>query len=401
MSFEEKLAEIGKYDSRRLEGAWAMPSRETDVKIALSNAVDCELTVTARLTRKPHVTSEPQTFTLAPHETRVLDLRRDFPGGNQSINSEAIALSLEHNGTKESLLARAFISDSARGYSNLAQFSNPLTGKTEKYHGAGLHLETIDGERLKPVVVVRNTATTDANLTGRVPYTRADGTTETIVLPETRLRPNEIGLLDMREVVRRSEREQIKTAGLEIEYDTAPGSVIIAVHSESASRNQVFRVPMWDPLGQRTATGGYPWQIEGTSTTKAYLKNITDRPQKYVAFFNWENGGMYMIGEKTLEAHQTIEIDVKDLRDRQVPDFKERTIPLSLSRGQIQWALNQEDEAAANGDTLTMLAVLGRSEQIDLAKGISSNYACQNCCLGNYRGSEISPIRRKSKLAEQ
>lgn len=166
LSFEEKLAEIGKYDSRRLEGVWAMPSRETDVKIALSNTVDCELTVTARLTRKPHVTSEPQTFTLAPHETRVLDLRRDFPGGNQSVNSEAVALSLEHSGTKESLLARAFISDASRGYSNLAQFSNPFAGKTEKYHGAGLHLETVDGERLKPVVVVRNTADTDANLTG-------------------------------------------------------------------------------------------------------------------------------------------------------------------------------------------------------------------------------------------
>lgn len=34
LTFEEKLAELGKFDSRRLEAVWAMPSRNADVEFA-------------------------------------------------------------------------------------------------------------------------------------------------------------------------------------------------------------------------------------------------------------------------------------------------------------------------------------------------------------------------------
>src|SRR6185503_14619580 len=137
LSFEEKLAELGKFDSRRLEGVWAMPSRNTVVKFALTNTTTAALSVTARLTRSPDITSDAQNVELRPHETRLLDLRRDFATGEHFTRSEALALSLEHAGTKEALLARAFISDAEQGYSNLAQFSNPTVGKSKALHGAG------------------------------------------------------------------------------------------------------------------------------------------------------------------------------------------------------------------------------------------------------------------------
>src|SRR6185503_16436205 len=74
LSFEEKLAELGKFDSRRLEGVWAMPSRNTVVKFALTNTTTAALSVTARLTRSPDITSDAQSVELRPHETRLLDL---------------------------------------------------------------------------------------------------------------------------------------------------------------------------------------------------------------------------------------------------------------------------------------------------------------------------------------
>ena len=392
LSFEEKLAELGKFDSRRLEAVWAMPSRDTDVKIALSNTTNIPLSITARLTRSPHITSDAQTFDLQPRETRLLDLQRDFGAGDDNARSEAIALSLEHAGAKEALLARAFISDAERGYSNLAQFSNPTIGKSQALHGAGLRLGTVAGERLIPVVVVRNTSSQTATLTGRVPYTRTDGTIGMVVLPATHLKRNDVGLLDMRQVARRSETEAIQVAGLEIEYDTPAGSVLVAAHSESLDGNQVFRVPMWDVLAQRSPTGGYPWRIEETSTTKAYIKNVTDREQDYVAFLLYENGSRYMLGIKTIVAHQTIEIDVKALRDNQVPDEQGVTIPLYVSSGQLQWTLRRRDDPARRDDELDRLALVGRSEQIDVIHGISSNYACQNCCAGTFLSGRIDPV---------
>lgn len=391
LSFEEKLAELGKFDSRRLEAVWAMPSRETEVEFAISNTSAAPVSVTARLTRTPHHTGEAQTFDLQPHQTRLLNLRQDFAAGEHAARSEAIALSLEHAGAKEALIARAFISERDRGYSNLAQFSNPTLGKSKALHGAGLRLGTIGGEGLVPVVAVRNTSNQTATLTARVPYTRTDGTDGVVILPRTRLKGNTVGLLDMSLVERESHAESIQVAGLEIDYDTPAGSLVVAAHTESQSGNQVFRLPLWDVLAQRSPTGGYPWRLEATSTTKAYIKNVTGRKQDYVAFLLYENGSRYMIGIKTVQPHQTIELDVRALRDNQVPDETGVTIPLNVSSGQLQWTLRRRNEPARNADELDRLALVGRSEQIDVIHGISSNYACQNCCGGTFLNGSIEP----------
>jgi hypothetical protein len=183
-------------------------------------------------------------------------------------------------------------------------------------------------------------------------------------------------------------QENIKVAGIEVTYDTPNGSVIVATHSVSPNRNQVYRVPMWDPLQQKSPTGGYPWRIEPTSTTKVYIKNITDQEEDYVAFLLWQNGGEYMIGLKAIKPHQSIEIDVKKLRDDQTTDERGRIIPLNINFGQLQWTLRRKD-TLPDDDAKGNLALIGRSEQIDFVKNTSSNYACQNCCSGDFHNGYI------------
>jgi hypothetical protein len=208
-----------------------------------------------------------------------------------------------------------------------------------------------------------------------------------------------MGLIDTRNIVTRVQQEQIIVASLEVEYDGSPGSVIVASHSVSTDGNQVFRVPMWDPLGQRSPTGGYPWRIEGTSVTETYIKNITDLEEQYVAFLLWENGGQYMIGLKTIAPHETIHIDVKQLRDEQIPDERGRTIPLNISSGQLQWTLYRKDDLP-DDDVRANLALIGRSEQVDIANGIANNYSCQNCCPGNHVGGFIFPASAEIEFGE-
>ena len=132
LSYEEKLAEVENFDSRRYEGVWWMPSRRAEVQIVLSNSSDATLSVTARLTKSPHQSGEAQVVELAGHETRVLDLRQHFVDGEHFANSEVLALSLEHTGAKSALLARAMIKEAGAGYSNVVQFSNPRGGKSER-----------------------------------------------------------------------------------------------------------------------------------------------------------------------------------------------------------------------------------------------------------------------------
>jgi hypothetical protein len=257
------------------------------------------------------------------------------------------------------------------------------------------------GERLTPVIVAKNVGTGPAVVTARVPYTRIDGTTGTVNLPSTNLQAGELKTLDVRQIVQRARQEQINIAGLEITYNTAPGSVIVNAHSQSTDGNQVFRVPMWDPFGQKSPTGGYPWRIESTSTTKTYIKNITDREQYYVAYLNWENGEKYMIGMRAIAPHQTIEIDVKKLRDEQTPDENGQIIPLGATKGQLKWSIKQTGSPPAGEETRQSLALIGRTEQIDLENGTSSNYACQNWCESSYVASYLTPGNTEVEVGAQ
>lgn len=368
-----------------------MPSNEAKVQIVLTNTTDAPLSVTGTLAKKPHYIGNPQTFQLAAHETKILDLRQDFDDGNQFANSEIVALSFAHSAVKDALLARVMIKETSRGYSNVVQFSNPAGGKSSEYQGVGFQIEDVaGGEQMTPVIVARNVGNTNAVVTAKVPYTRIDGTRGSITLPQERLSSGEMRLLKIQDITQRVRQEQIKVASLEVAYDTVPGSVVVAAHTVSDNHNQVFRVPMWDPLGQRSPTGGYPWRIEGTSVTETYIKNITDTEEDFVAFLVWENGGMYMIGMKPIAGHETIHIDVKKLRDEQIPDERGRTIPLSVSSGQLQWTLRRADNLP-DADVRANLALIGRSEQVDTTKGIVNNYSCQNCCTGNFVDGRIEP----------
>lgn len=388
LSFEERLGELGKFDSRHFESIWWMPRNQAQVTIILSNTSDQMLSVNAKLSKKPHQTGEPQTFTLLPHQTRVLDLRNDFTDGNQFANSEVVGLSLEHTGGKSALKAHGQIKDAPNGYSNILEFKNPNSGKSQELHGTGLHLGTIGNENLEPIVAVKNVGSERANITAKVPYTRTDGTTGIVNLNSINLQAGEMRLLNMNAVIQRSRREQIKIAGLEIEYDTEAGSVLVNTQSVSENRNQMFRVPMADPLAQVSSTGGYPWRIEETSTTVSYIKNMTDLEQEYIASVNWENGGKYTIGLKKIAPHKTIEIDVKKLRDEQTPDFRGNTIPLNMTSGQIKWTLRQKYQT--DNPKNDEFALIGRSEQIDATNKTSSSYACQNCCSGGDIGGFIT-----------
>lgn len=93
------------------------------------------------------------------------------------------------------------------------------------------------------------------------------------------------------------------------------------------------------------------------------------------------DGGFYVLGIKSIEPRQTVAMDVRALRDGQAPDVYGNTIPLDAKRGQIAWSVRGPEG----------LAVIGRSEQADVVKGVSSNYSCQFCCAISFDHAGASP----------
>jgi hypothetical protein len=377
LSFDEKLVEFQGAASTQLESVWWLPSPRATVSLILSNTSDLELTAQAVVnvgTRDP----EAVDVFLSPHETRIINAQREHPNSKDDVGSASI----HYSGAKGALIARALVADKHLGYSLSAQFYSPQGGKSSGYQGVGLRLGAAKGEDLNPIVVARNVGDVPADLSGRLPYTARDGSSGVVSLPTMRLAPGEAANIEIEHVVKQTVRSRdISTASLEFAYSTAPGSVMMSAISVSHDRNQVFRVPMWDVPAQRNGTGGYPWFIDGSSSTFVYIKNVTDQNQNYTFSLTYE-GGVYATGVKTVKASQTVAFDLREMRDSQIPDQKNRTIPLDATRGKITWSVRGPNP----------LALLGRSEQVDLAKGISSSYACFMCCPNTFRRSWIEPL---------
>src|SRR5262249_6037135 len=228
-------------------------------------------------------TPHPQAVdvTLAPHETRVIPVDRQKEGA-EKFRDDVGSASIHHTEANGALIARALVEEQNSGYSFSAQFSYPQGGKSSAYQGAGCRLSTSTGVELTPVVVARNVGEEPTELTGRLPYTMTDGTVGVVQLPKARLNPGEAASIDVERAIRKEIRsKKITAASIEFDYTTAPGSVVMAAESVSNDGNQVFRVPMWDVPAQRNGTGGYPWFIKGSSSTYVYIKNVTDKEQKY------------------------------------------------------------------------------------------------------------------------
>src|ERR1700716_3235489 len=70
-----------------------------------------------------------------------------------------------------------------------------------------------------------------------------------------------------------------------------------------------------------------------------------------------------------MDAGQTVEIDLKKLRDDQVPDVLGNVIPLTVSGGQLDWS-----GRAGKGE------FIGRLAEYDPVAGVASSFSCVGAC---------------------
>ncbi|MDX6499709.1 MAG: hypothetical protein QOG23_2969 [Blastocatellia bacterium] len=381
LSFDEKLVETQTFKSTHLEGLWWLPSEKGQILLALSNNSDASITATVSAEGRMPNRSGTQTLNLGANETRVIDLQTDVIQHANGAMAKYGGISVTYAGAPGALYARAMAQDRAVGYSLSVQFSDPAATKSSQLQGVGLRLGFAGGEALNPVAVIRNVGTGNSTITGRVSYDDEAGATNVIPISELHLASGEIANVDLGKLLRRHVSNQTNAIGsLELEYSSANGTVIASALSASGSGNQVFRVPMWDIYALRSSTGGYPWSINGNSATFVYIKNSSNHQQHYFMNVHYD-GGDYRVGRKTIEAGESVIFDLRKLRDEQVPDIHGDKIPLSVSSGQIHWTKTGIEDGV----------LIGRSEQVDSTLGISSNYACANCCDDSATSGRIEP----------
>jgi len=360
--FDEQMLEPGmKFPSPRLEAVYAVPFEDSQVSVIMTNTAAQPVNVDGDAIFAGANGRHPVKGNLGPYETKIVDLPRGLVK-----KASAGAVSLSHNGAAGALLAMIHLQDADRGYSEAVSFTNP-SGKTTERHGAGLRLGSVNNDLLRPVIAVRNLGDSATTVTATVPYSKQNGDTGTIALPQISLAPGEIKLLNTSNPQLR--RNDFATAGLEIKYTGAPGSLIATATSVSQSGNHVFALPMKDPQGGLSSTGGYPWFISESSSTVVFIKNVTNAPREFMLDIAYP-GGHWGSNVRTITPGQTFMLDVRKVRDSQERGAEGDVMPLDVTSGHVSWSYRGNQNKV----------LIGRAQMVDFSNGLASTYECQCIC---------------------
>ncbi len=381
--FEEQFVNpASRYPSAKLEGVWWKPSLQTATSLIISNTTNSIVTTTIVVDGTFPQQQQPASILLDPYETKVLDLIQDVVGWQSAgyVLRDG-GITVEHNGTAGAVMAKLLVSDQQSGYSSVVQFSDPTRAASSKMHAGGLRVGSVDGDPLEPVVVARNLGSSVTTVSGRLLYTDANGDVRTINIPNRAILPGKVRSIQLRPILLLAGLPaSVEFVGVELEYTTAPGSVLLGAISPSRSGKHSYPVPLMDPERMPSSAGGFPWKVDGDYNTIVYIKNETDTLKKITADLLYLEG-TYGLGVTEVKPGQTIAIDFKKLRNEQTPDVNGNVIPLNLETGQIAWSVK-------GGGNRTMS---GRSEQVNETLGIASTYACYNCCPNSVHDGWITP----------
>ena len=113
-------------------------------------------------------------------------------------------------------------------------------------------------------------------------------------------------------------------------------------------------------------SGANPWHLDPDTESILFLTNESGQPARIGAQVA-ADGVTYYLTSLRLNPHETRVIDLRKLRDAQVPDFKKNLIPASATDGSVSW--NRIDN----------VAVMGRLMVINRQQGMASNYDCSSC----------------------
>ena len=152
------------------------------------------------------------------------------------------------------------------------------------------------------------------------------------------------------------------------------------------SGSNVLDVPIKDPTSEMGFKGGsYPWDIEGDNRAVLHIKNVDvpgDGQKRQAMAKLYFDGGEYNLPLQEMDAGQTVEVDIKKLRDDQVKDVLGNVIPLTVTGGQLDWNVR-----ANKGQ------FIGRLIEYNPVTGVAASFSCVGDCPCNstFRNGSINP----------
>jgi hypothetical protein len=165
-----------------------------------------------------------------------------------------------------------------------------------------------------------------------------------------------------------------------IQYSGAPASLQAQVTSVESNSNLIIDSHVQNEGNGWAGSGANPWHLDEDTESILFLTNESAQTAR-MGFSVTANNTHYYLTELQLGPHETRAIDLRKLRDAQLPDLKGNKIPATATDGSVIW------------QRLDKVPVMGRLMVINRRQGMASNYDCCICaCPADYYGdNEINP----------
>lgn len=313
--------------SKSMSGILWLPQDSAEGFLAVTNVGKNKTTVQVL------IGSKPKTVTLYSRETRLVKLSDE--SGQHGPGASLVKL--QSDGMPGDVVTTGFVLDLKRGYSSA--FTLFDAGLARSSHLAGAHLRIgkpeqsegfPEGTQFRSPLLLANVGTGSVMAHVSVDYTVQIGqdqnggndakknSTKTvqkhavIKVKDLTIAPGDVQRIELSDAL--VGLGQIVEAGVDVDYDTPPGTLIGHLVSVDQSGDYSFEVPVKDPAGMMEMTDGiYPWSLEDGNNTVLHLKNTTDQPMNGQLLFDYYDNGIlkqYNYPEIILEPYQTVAIDI-------------------------------------------------------------------------------------------
>jgi hypothetical protein len=158
-----------------------------------------------------------------------------------------------------------------------------------------------------------------------------------------------------------------------------PGAVVAEVSSVDTSRGLVVDAPVQNEGNGWAGSGANPWHLDAQTESILFLTNESNQPAR-IGFSITANGVYYYLTQLKLNPHETRAINIRQLRDAQLADFKKNLIPAAATDGSVSWV------------RIDNVPVMGRLMVIERHNGLAASYDCCTCpCPNSYISIGVTP----------
>jgi hypothetical protein len=161
--------------------------------------------------------------------------------------------------------------------------------------------------------------------------------------------------------------------GLEVRQRSRGDGLVADLLMVDESGSEVFQAGLKDTESDAHPGFDYPWRIDGSTNTVITFVNPSQRETVTYSLFLFFDGQVYTYDGSRLKPGEVKHVDIKELREKQIPDQFGAVIPKRVTEGQAKLVVHSR-AGMQDGNRLIGESIMFNSDQ-----KISATMACANC----------------------